>query len=717
MLCNFAKYIENKWDIPLDAALSICSHYENGNSIYFLAEYVPNLAILGIDIISEIYDFLKLQKELEPLREQARKYLRAAEKYDDISEDNISLSISKIEIDDISASYKINSQSKGRAAIANGLLPLADLFSGEYYGDVKKEAEKYINKENGLETADDVIDGVVAILTDRFAFDEYARIEIRNLTANEGTLEVVIKKKSSKYGKFGGNHEYGNITDEDICFLKFAEENKDVKVSVLSPVLYALEFLKQRFLVFENSSSAEIVNRAINDAWVKFLCPMAQNAIKEELFNSALEKVLRKLSVQIRETLTEKIKSAHHNILIIAQNCEERIDIIVVNNCGEILRFSTEDVRHYGKPFNSLKIRNIFEQWRANEFILVENDKYSDFMNEVVESTIASFVQKPKIKKIPMNKKNSPLLKNDFVKKQINGFDKEVQNAYAAALTVIAPLELIHECEILKTFVENPAIDWIETEKIKEIIDRNLILLHLKQGIEIGEKHDNLLLKLGVSEQSLANMRSAKNYGTLKCKNDLKKIDGINNVIFNDISGFIIFPKSTTTLEKTLVHPTMYNLANAMCDTLNTTIEEMVKSEKHTSLYKSDNILNEFFICNKMTKHLRVGAKYISLAGNSHHHHKMLWSEITPGMITYGKVRNITDFGIFVDINAATDGLIYISEIPPHLTHSLEETIIPGSKVRVKVLDVDSKKRKISLSMNFKQSKIHELLDYYSENL
>jgi len=715
MLCNFAKYIENKWDIPLDTAFSLCSRYENGDSIYFLAEYVPNLSILGIDIIAEIYDFLKLQKELEPLREQARKILRTAEKYDDINEENIVLSVSKVEIDDIVASYKINSQSKGRAAIANGLLPLADLFCDEYYGDVQKEAEKYINKEKGLNTADDVIDGVVAILTDRFAFNENARIAIRNLTANDGSLEIVSKKKSAKFENFSGNHGYTNISDEDICFLAHAEENGDVKISVSAPVLFALELLKQNFLTFENSSSAGIVNRAITDAWVKFLCPMAQNAIKEELLNGATERLLRDISMQIRNALTDKTKSAPHNILIISQNSEERIDIIVANNSGELLRFSSEDVRHYGKPFNSTKIRNIFEQWRASEFVLVENPQFADFMNEVVELTTASFAQKTKTKRILLGKKTSPLLKNDFVKKQISSFEKEIQSVYVTALTAIAPFELICEPEILKTLVKNSAIDWISTEKLKEIIDRNLTLLQLEQGIEIGEKHDNLLLKLGVSEQSLSNMRSAKKYGTLKCKNDLKEIDGISQVTFNDISGFVIFPKSPTALEKTLVHPMMFNLANAMCDTLKTTIEDMIRNENIISNYDSDNPVNEFFICQKMAKHLNIGAKYLSLIGNTHH--KMLWHEITPGMITYGKVRNITDFGIFVDINAATDGLIHISEVPPYMAHSLEQTIHPGNKVRVKILDVDSKKRKISLSMNFQQAKIPELLEYYSENL
>ena len=714
MLHNFAKYIENNWGIPLDAAFMLCSRYENGDSIYFLAEYVPNLAILGIDIIAEVYAFLELQKELEPLREQARKTLRTVGRYDDISEENISLSVSKLEIDDIVAAFKINSQSKSRAAHANGLLPLADLLAGEYYGNVEKEAEKYINKEKGLETVEDVIDGVVAILTDRFAFDENMRIAIRELTLNEGNLEIVCKKKSAKYEKFRGHHGYDNITDEDICFLRHADENKDVKVSIFAPAFCALELMKQQFLEFENSSSAWVVNRAISDAWIKYLSPMAQNSVKENLFEGATKKVLRLISSQIREVLRTKVKSVNNNILIVSQNSENKIDIIVVNNNGELLRVSSEDVRHYGKPFNSAKIKNIFEQWRASEFILVENPQFAGFMNDVVELTTISFAKKPKIKKISIDKKVSSLLKNDFIKKQIGDLDKYIQSIYATGITAIAPFELIYESEILKTIIGNPAVEWIDSARLKEIIDRNLILLQLEQGIEIGEKNDDLLLKLGASEQLIANMRSAKKIGTLKCKNDLRKIDGMSPALFNNISGFVIFPKSTMILEKTLVHPIMFNLTGAMCDTLNTTIEDMVKDGKQVSFYKSNNPLNEFFVCEKIAKHLNTGAKYVSLS--SSYHSRMPWQEIIPGMITYGKVRNITDFGVFVDINAATDGLIHISEVPPHLSHSLEKVARPGEKIRVKVLDVDSKKRRISLSMNFQHAEIHDLIERFNES-
>jgi uncharacterized protein len=336
-------------------------------------------------------------------------------------------------------------------------------------------------------------------------------------------------------------------------------------------------------------------------------------------------------------------------------------------------------------------------------------------MNEVVELTIASFAKKPQIKKISSDRKSSLLLKNDFVKKQISNFDKNIQNIYVAGITAIAPFGLIYETEILKSLIKNPAIEWIDSEKLKEIIDRNLTLLQLEQGLEIGEKHDTLLLKLGVDEQALSNMRSAKNLGTLKCKNGLKKIDGINQTVFNNISGFVIFPKSTVILEKTLVHPIMFNLAEAMCDTLKTTIEDMVRSKELISFYKSNNPVNEFFICEKVANHLNVGAKYISLANGSHH--RTPWHEITPGTITYGKVRNITDFGIFVDINAATDGLIHISEVPYNLAYSIEKVMSPGEKVRVKILDVDSKKRKIALSMNYQNVEINELLGYFNENL
>ncbi|MCL1946519.1 MAG: S1 RNA-binding domain-containing protein [Chitinivibrionia bacterium] len=713
----FAKIVEDKWEIPFEAALSVCSRHERGDSIYFLSQYAPNLAVYGVDIIAEIYSFLDLQKELEPIREQARKTLKAAAQYDDDKEETIALSVSKTEIEDIVAAYKINSQSKGRAAIANGLLPLADLFFGDYKGTPTEDAKKYIDKSKGIETAQDAIDGAVAILTDRIAFNEEARYLIRNITATEGTFEVVAKKKSPKYDKFDGHHAYSSISDEELLFLKTEDESKEIKLSVSAPVLYGLEVLKHHFLQFPDSLSAHIVNRAISEAWTKFLSLMAQNSIKKELIDAATERVARKISAQVREVLSQRVKTTTRTVLIVSQNSERIIDIIVANSGGECLRVSQEDVRHYGKAFNSAKIKNIFEQWRASEFIIVENPEFSAFTCDVIDITTNSFAQKPVIKKVEANKKTSPLLKNEFVKKQIAGLEKDVQNAYISAITTIAPLPIIYDPEILQALTGNSAVKYVDEENIRKIVDRNLTLLQLEQGIEIGEKHDEALKKLGASEENIAKMRAAKNSGTLRCKNDIKNIDGIENILFNNISGFVIFPKAANILDKTLVHPLMFDLVQTLGDSLKSSVEEMIHDENRILNYESENPTQNFFIRQNLAKQLKVGAKYASYSSDHQRHFRTPWKDIVLGSITYGRVRNITDFGIFVDINAATDGLVHISEIPPQKSDSVNDAFHLGDKVRVKILDADSKRRRIALTMKLQTATIPEILKYLSENL
>lgn len=715
----FAKIVEDKWGIPFEAALSVCTRYERGDSIYFLSEYPADLAVYGIDVIAEIYNFLDLQKELEPLRAQAKKTLKsaAADKYDENKEDEITFCISKTEIDDIVSAYKINSQSKGRAAIANGLLPLADLFVGDFTGDPEAEAKKYIDKSKGLETIEDVTDGVVAILTDRIAFDATARFLVRDMTMNAGNFEIISKKKSPKYDKFLGHHDFQAISDEDLLFLQKADEEKEIKLSVFAPALDGLELLKHYFLNFPDSSSAKIVNRAISDAWNKFLSIMAQSVIKDELLHAASERVARKLSAQIRDALEQKNKALSKNVMIISQNCKERIDIIVVNSAGECIRVSYEDIRNYGKAFNSAKIKNIFEQWHSGEIIVVENPEYSKFMNEVISITINSFTEKPIIRRIEMCKKPSTLLKNEFVKEQVKDFGKDIQETYATAITELAPTAVIYEPKILETITKNPVANYMDEDKIKEIVDRNLTLTNLGHGIEIGEKNDVLLLKLGASEKTVENLRRAKNSGALKCKNDIKNIEGMNDILFVNLSGFVIFPRAGAILEKTLTHPLHFTLPQAVADALNVSLEEIIHDEKIISKYKSDDKTEDFFINEKLAKHLRIGARYASFTGTSQHHHRTAWKDIPLGSITYGRVRNITEFGIFVDINAATDGLVHISEVPQNMSYKLNEIMQPGDKVQVKILDVDSKRRRIALSMKFQKSKVCNLLTYFNENV
>jgi len=710
----FAKYIEDRWSIPFDAAVTLCSHYEKGSSIYFLSEYVPVVSICGFETICEVYKFLDLQKKLEPLRVQARRALKNAEKYDETAEDNITFSISKTEIDDIAAAFKINSQSKGRLAAASRLTPLADLFCGDFKDSIEKEAQKYVDAQKGLNCVEDVIDGVTAILTDRFGFDENIRILVRDLTASDGSIEVIPKKKSAKYEKFSGMRDFTSFCDEDILFLKNAEENKEIKFGVCVPTLSVLELLKHNFLTHPESSSAQVINRAISDACGKFLSPMAQNSIKEEIFERAAENVSRNVSLKIRDLLRQKMKSANKYALIISQNCETAIYVMVVDSGGTLLRASSEVVRHYGKPFNSGKIKNISEQFRPDEFVLVENSQYAEFMNQVVEMTLNSFQNKPKLTKISSNKKVSPILKNDFVKRQIKDFDKNIQNVYATGICAIAPLALICETECLQTVLQNSAVEYLPDETVKDIVNKNLKLLQLEQGIEIGEKYDDLFLELGVSQEILENMRSAKKNGMLKSKNDIKNVKGIAKNLFDNIAGFTIFPKSANILDKTLIHPEMFDVADAVCGVLKTTIEDMISDVKKIGDFHSNNPVNEFFVREKIANQIKIAAKYISFSGIGNRS-RISWAEIIPGNFTYGRVRSITEFGIFVDINAATDGLVHISEVPEYLSHSLDEIIHPGDKFLFKILDADSKRRRISLSMKYSQREVPKLNGYFAE--
>ncbi|MDR0305058.1 MAG: S1 RNA-binding domain-containing protein [Chitinispirillales bacterium] len=707
----FARYIEDRWHIPFDAALSLCSHHERGYSIYFMSEYVPNVSICGIETVCEIYKFLDLQKKLESLKTQARKILKSAEKYNDGMEDNISLSISKTEIDDIVASFKINSQSKGRTAIVNGLLPLANLFYDNYCGDIEKEAEKYLSSEKNLNTIDDVIDGAAAILTDRFGFDENARISVRDLTAKDGNIEISVKKKTAKYDKFIGIHNLSDINDDDILFLMDAEKNKNIKFSVIAPFLSILELLRHNFLTCENSSAEPIINRAISDACNKFLVPMAQNSIKEEIFEGAVERVSRTVSSQLYNVLKQRNKGTKKNILIISQNLQELINIIVVDNEGTLLRASAESVRQYGKPFSSGKIRSAFEQWSADEFILVEDDKCGEFMNSVVETTITALASKPKITRISSNKKISEILKTDFVKSQVKNFDKTIQNVYAYGICAIAPLALISEPECLSVLLGNHAVQYLPKEEIKEITDRNLLLLQLKQGIEIGSKKDRLLLNLGISQETLEIMRTKKTDGILKSKKSIADIDGMNEAAFNNVSGFVIFPNAGNLYDKSLIHPQMYHIVDAVCNILKCSLENIIGNKNIINGYKDENPVNEFFIKRKIANQLKIAARYLPVSVK--HRKRVAWSDIIPGTFTQGTVRNVTDFGIFVDINAFTDGLVHISEIPEYLS----ETFKPGAKIRVKILDVDDKKRRIALSLKHPKTEIPDLTEFFNEDL
>jgi uncharacterized protein len=230
-----------------------------------------------------------------------------------------------------------------------------------------------------------------------------------------------------------------------------------------------------------------------------------------------------------------------------------------------------------------------------------------------------------------------------------------------------------------------------------ESIGELLNAASLRRGVELGRKTDALLLTAGLDEKKLDMLREARKGKKLKSKYDILNIEGITESDYNNIAGYIVFPSSDNVLDMSTVHPVEYSLVEGICDEVGATPTEISRDITLLDKFEAEDEAVAKFVKEKIAEQIGVAKRYISLS--SRPARKLRLGELRVDSIIDGKVTNIAPFGVFIDINAVSDGLVHISELTNRYVESADQVVSIGDKVRVKVIEVNKKARKISLSM------------------
>jgi len=179
---------------------------------------------------------------------------------------------------------------------------------------------------------------------------------------------------------------------------------------------------------------------------------------------------------------------------------------------------------------------------------------------------------------------------------------------------------------------------------------------------------------------------------------DKNKVPGMSEVVFRNIAGFIIIPTAEYLPDRTLVHPDYFGWFTEIGEQLNVSLDTIVTDPEILRSYNTEDPLKKIYIEKKLIAQIEAGRKYISLP-TPKVKRKLKLNELQEGAIVSGRVTNITPFGVFVNINAVCDGLIHISQLADEYVETPEQVVAINEKVDVKILKVDVKKRRISLTM------------------
>ncbi len=706
-MVEFNLYIAEKWNISKDLASKICEHFEKGDSIYYLNDYNAEIATeLNIAIISDIYYDLKEIQSLSPKKKRILTALKKIDVLDKEIEKRIKLITNSFELDDILLTYKPNPRSRGQKALKKGLGPLADIIDDQEIetGSIDDLAKEYINKDPSLKTTADVLNGVKDIMAERYAYDETVRSMVREVGFENGFFEVVAKNKKDKgFVAYRGKMlSVNELASEEYISLCLAEEKKEIRLKHGIQLFHINELLRHHFIENPDFIGFDFICDVINECWTRLLQPIVESVVKERLYKKAEEWALRKIEEDFHKRIEED--NSLTTILITAKYDEKNLIITALNSKGHLLGATNEKISNLKNKLFSNRIKQFYLRHKPSKVIII-NNKFIDNVQAIIKQTLHNFSSEFSIEKYDQSKVHKDFIKSKWMQEKYSVLEDDMKKTYAIGLTYLKPLSIISQIGI-QYFSIHPLQTFIKSDRLEQLLIQEITQKEIRKGIPYLETPESVLQNLDcIPNELLLNIRKEGIKKPFTTKNSLLNIDGMTEVIFRNIAGYIIISKAKGILDRTLIHPDYYDLLNDISSEINASLESLVSNPNLLQEYSCEDSIKKIFILKKISKHLSSGQKYQLPITNKKHQRKQRLPELKIGTVVTGRVTNITKFGVFVDINAVCDGLIHISQLANGFIETADQVVSLDELVDVKILKVDKKKRRVSLSMKKSGSK------------
>jgi protein Tex len=696
---EFSSYIADTWNIREPVAKEITQSFEKGDSPLYCADYCKTIsAEADLSQLWPIFDFLKDVSALIPQKKRLVNALKKAGKLNEEINKRISLCINPYEIDDMLLPERPNPRSKAQIALKKGLGVLADkILLQEDGGEaVEEAAAPFVGTDPTLASVDDVISDVKDILAERFAYDETARMMVREFAYDDGFFEVQLKnKKDPEFSRYAEKPvEINTISKEDILILLSAEEKKTIRLKLGVQLFRISELIKHHFITNPDCAGFDIICQAIDDCWTRLLQPIVERDVKDRLRREAEKFALAEISMALMKKIAED--TSEGSFLVISVLAAKNIVLTAFNAQGRLVGASLDKKPAPERPVSE-RLKQFFNRYRPS-LIIIPNDENADNAENIVNGSIDIKGNDVKIVRTAITPSALELSRSDWMKNNFSDLDDSMRKAFAIGLSYIQPITLMPIIGI-RYFSINPLQNYISEKHSAEIVERALSEIVLREGIPINDAGSIALHLLPTITEPVINAlmsaEAKKNYAT---KNDLLKLPGISETIFRNIAGYIVIPYSENPLDRTTVHPDHYKWVSDMCGELSLSLDAVVNNPESLRSVSDHDMENRIFLEKKLISQLETGQKFAATVF-SKHRKKAKLDELTEGTVVSGHVTNITPFGVFVNINAVCEGLIHISQLADTYIETPEQVVTLGQTINVRIIKIDPKKRRISLSM------------------
>lgn len=663
-------------------------------------------------VLRELSDRLTYLRNLEKRKEEVTASIQEAGKMTDEIAAAIAAAKTLTEVEDIYRPYKPKRKTRASIAKEKGLEPLAvSIMKQDPRFKPLEEASKYIDEEKGVKDADEAIQGASDIISENISDDAALRKDLREYIWRNGTVDVSSDcEEDSTYAMYKEFSEPVNrIPGHRVLAIDRGEREKVLKVK-LKAEKEAMEAFINRAYVKGDNDSSRIVRAAGEDALARLVFPALEREIRNTLTDNAAEQAIKVFALNLKNLLLQPPVKGK-NVLGVDPAYRTGCKLAVVDETGKVLQTgviyptppqsriheAAEVVKKLISHFSitAIAIGNGTASRESEEFIAgVLKDMGYPAAYMVVSESGASVYSASKL-----------------AAEEFPEFDVSLRSAVSIARRLQDPLAELVKIDPKAIGVGQYQHDMPEA-RLEEALGGVVEDCVNAVGVDLNTASHTLLSHIAGVNNSIAKNIVAyrESKGRFKSRMELLEVPKLGKKVFEQCAGFLRVPESAEILDNTAVHPESYEAARKVVSISGFKMED-VKEGKLSAVKDQD--------AEALAKKIGVGAPTLrdivaelkkpgrdpreSLPQPLLRKDLMKLEDLKPGMELTGTVRNVIDFGAFVDIGVHEDGLVHISQLSDRYIKHPSEVVKVGNIVKVWVLDVDLKRKRIALTMKNKQ--------------
>ena len=691
---------------------------DDGNTIPFIARYRKDVTgSLNDETLRKFDERLKYLRNLEDKKEKIIKRIDELGKLDDDLKSSILNANTLVELDDLYRPFKSKKRTRATIAREKGLEPLAQIILAQDVKEsIKKIAKKYIDPEKEINTAEDAIDGAKDIIAEIISDNSQFRKKIRQNTFYTGQIETKAKDKdsSSEYEiYYNYSEDLRKIPPHRILAINRAEKEGIIKGKVVCEVDEIIKYLNRHMLknissipekIEYNRYTTPIIKESVEDSYKRLISPAIEREIRNFLTQKAEEKSIEVFVKNLNQLLMES-PLVGKTILGWDPAFRTGCKLAIIDETGKVLDTA---LIYPTEPQNKVKesiktVRDLIDKYDIN-VIAIGNGTASRESEQIVSDIIKG----TNVEYIIVNEAGASVYSaSKLADEEFPKFSEGERSAVSIARRLQDPL-----AELVKIDPKSIGVGQYQHDMNQKQLSESLSGVVEKVVNEVGVDLNTASVSLlnyvsGIGNTTAKNIISYREEnGSFENRKELLNVKKLGKKTYEQCAGFVKIDNPEYPLDNTTIHPESYDATFKLLKKLNYSTSDIGSKSLKFDKIDLKEISEELDIGMETLKDIISELKKPGRDPREDMPKPILRKNVLTledleiGMITQGTVRNIVDFGAFVDIGVHQDGLVHISQLvaDKYVKHPLDIVSV-GDIVDVKVLDVDIKRKRINLSM------------------